>query len=92
MQSPDCPGGCVAKAIFRWPMKFISSSNGKRELFDLVSDPNEQRNLFIQQQEQANQLDAALNVWKKLLPSQVRQNKQVDPEKLKQLQGLGYIQ
>ena len=92
MQPPDCPNGCAAKAIFAWPMKYITSSNGKRELFDLSVDPNEQRNLYIQQQERADELNAALTAWKKALPTQTRQNKQVDPEKLKQLKGLGYIQ
>ena len=92
MQPPECPQGCTAKAVFDWPMKFISSSNGKRELFNLSLDPGEQRNLYIQQQERAAQLDAALGAWKRILPSQTRQNKQVDPEKLKQLKGLGYIQ
>jgi arylsulfatase A-like enzyme len=92
MQPPECPQGCAAKAVFDWPMKFVSSSNGKRELFDLSSDPGEQRNLYIQQHERATQMDAALGAWKKVLPSQTRQNKQVDPEKLKQLKGLGYIQ
>ena len=92
MQPPECPKGCAAKAIFEGPMKFITSSNGKRELFDLSSDPDEQRNLYIQQQERATRMDAALAAWRKILPSQTRQNKQVDPEKLKQLKGLGYIQ
>jgi arylsulfatase A-like enzyme len=92
MHSPDCPNGCTAKAIFAWPMKFISSSNGKRELFDLSLDPDERRNLYVQQMERATQLDAGLSAWKKMSPGQTRQNKQVDPEKLKQLKGLGYIQ
>jgi hypothetical protein len=92
MQPPECPRGCAAKAVFDCPMKFVSSSSGKRELFDLSSDPGEQRNLYIQQHERATQMDAALGAWKKVLPSQTRQHKQVDPEKLKQLKGLGYIQ
>ncbi len=91
MQPPECPNGCTAKAIFEWPMKFIASSNGKRELFDLSADPDEQRNLFIQQQERATRMDAALGAWRKVLPSQTRQNKQVDAEKRKGLEGLGYI-
>ena len=37
--SPDCPNGCTARAIFSWPYKFISTSNGHRELFDLSADP-----------------------------------------------------
>ncbi len=92
MQPPDCPRGCSAKAVFDWPMKYIASGSGKRELFDLSADPDEKHNLFIQQQERATQLDAVLTAWKKNLPTQTRQRKQVDPEKLKQLQGLGYIQ
>jgi arylsulfatase A-like enzyme len=92
MQPPVCPGGCTAKAIIAWPMKYISSSNGKRELFDLSNDPNEQTNLFIRQQERATQLDGDLTAWRKNLPTQTRQTKEVDPEKLKQLKGLGYIQ
>jgi len=92
MHSPDCPNGCTAKAVIAWPMKFISSSNGKRELFDLNLDPDERRNLYVQQHERLTQLDAELSAWKKMSPGQTRQNKQVDPEKLKQLKGLGYIQ
>ena len=92
MQPPECPKGCTAKAIFEWPMKFITSTSGRRELFDLSADPDELRNLYIQQQERATRMDAALNAWKQILPGQTRQNKQVDPEKLKQLKGLGYIQ
>jgi arylsulfatase A-like enzyme len=92
MQPPVCPGGCTTKAIFSWPYKYISSSNGKRELFDLSADPNELRNLYVQQQERAIQMDAALTAWKKALPTQTRQTKEMDPEKLKQLKGLGYIQ
>jgi arylsulfatase A-like enzyme len=89
---PECPNGCTAKAIISWPMKYISSSNGKRELFDLSADPDEQRNLYIQQQERALAMDGALSAWKRNLPTQTRQTKEVDPEKLKQLKGLGYIQ
>jgi arylsulfatase A-like enzyme len=95
MQPPTCPGGCIAKAIYSWPMKYITSSNGpniRRELFDLSSDPNEQVNLLIRQQDRATQLDADLVAWRKNLPAQTRQTKEVDPEKLKQLKGLGYIQ
>ena len=91
-QPPECPHGCAAKAVFDWPMKFISTSNGKRELFDLGSDPDELRNLYIQQQGLAIRLDAVLGAWKKILPGQTRQSKQIDLEKLKQLKGLGYIQ
>ena len=88
----ECENGCTAKAIFSWPLKFITTSNGKRELFDLAADPDETRNLYVQQMARALDLDAQLNAWMKSRPAQTRQNKQVDPEKLKQLKGLGYVQ
>jgi arylsulfatase A-like enzyme len=92
IQPPECPYGCSAKAIFEWPMKYLTSSSGKRGLYDLSVDPNEQHNLLIQQQERAAQLDGALTSWSKNLPKQTRQDKKMDAEKLKQLKGLGYIQ
>jgi arylsulfatase A-like enzyme len=92
MLPPECPGGCAAKTVIEWPMKYISSSNGKNELFDLSTDPSELRTLYVKQHERALELDAALGAWKRNLPTQTRQHKEVDPEKLKQLKGLGYIQ
>jgi arylsulfatase A-like enzyme len=92
MQAPECPGGCTAKVIYQWPMKYVTSSNGKRSLFDLSVDPNEQHSLLVLQQDRVTEMDTALSSWRKNLPAQKRQNKQMDAEKLKQLKGLGYIQ
>jgi arylsulfatase A-like enzyme len=90
--SPDCPNGCTARAIFSSPYKFITSSNGHRELFDLGRDPTESRNLYIQQRELAAQLDGRLLQWMKSMPQQSRETHTVSPEDLRRLKSLGYVQ
>jgi arylsulfatase A-like enzyme len=89
---PDCPNGCTARAIFQWPYKFITSSNGRRELFDLGSDPAEKRNLYIQQPERAAQMGASLAEWMKSMPRQSSEKHTMSPEDLQRLKSLGYVQ
>jgi len=91
MHPLECPKGCAAKAIFDWPLKFIASDNGKRELFDLDRDPDEHRDLNNQGQERAAELAAELGAWSRALPARTHGAKQIDPEKLRHLEGLGYI-
>jgi arylsulfatase A-like enzyme len=91
-QSPECPKGCTARAIFSWPFKFISSSNGHRELFDLGVDPTEKRNLYIQRADQAALLSDRLAGWMKSMPAQSRETHTVSPEDLRRLKSLGYVQ
>ncbi|HEX8985166.1 MAG TPA: sulfatase, partial [Bryobacteraceae bacterium] len=43
---PECANGCMQRAIVAWPHKLITSSSGRRELYDLASDPNELKNLY----------------------------------------------
>jgi len=90
--SPDCPNGCTARAIFSWPFKFITTSNGHRELFDLSGDPTESRNLYIRQPERAAQLADLLSVWMKSMPQQSRETHTLSPEDLRRLKSLGYVQ
>ena len=91
MHSPDCPDGCIAKTIVDWPLKFIATGNGARELFDLSTDPMEQLNLLIREPAKTAALRTGLADWAKTLPAQVRQTKQLDPRNRAQLEGLGYI-
>jgi len=90
--SPDCPNGCTARAIFSWPFKFITTSNGHRELFDLSGDPTESRNLYIRQPERAAQLADRLSMWMKSMPQQTRETHTLSPEDLRRLKSLGYVQ
>ena len=89
---PDCPHGCTARAIYAWPYKFITSSNGRRELFDLSGDPAEHRNLYIRQAERAAQLSERLAVWMKGMPQQSHETHTLAPEDLRRLKSLGYVQ
>jgi arylsulfatase A-like enzyme len=91
VQSPDCQG-CMQRAIFRWPYKLIASSNGKRELFDLSSDPAEDRNLFAPQNPKSQELSLALSGWLKTMPAQARQRLRLDGDALQRLKSLGYVQ
>jgi arylsulfatase A-like enzyme len=90
--SPDCPNGCTARAIFSWPYKFITSSNGHRELFDLSGDPTERRNLYVQQPERAALLAGRLSQWMQSMPQQSRETHTLSPEDLRRLKSLGYVQ
>jgi len=90
--STDCPNGCTARAIFSWPYKFITTSNGRRELFDLGKDPTEARNLYIRLPELAAQLGDRLALWMKSMPQQSRETHTLAPEDLRRLKSLGYVQ
>ncbi len=90
--SPDCPNGCTARAIFAWPYKFITTSNGRRELFDLSGDATERRNLYIQQPERAAQMARRLSQWMQSMPQQSRETHTLSPEDLRRLKSLGYVQ
>ena len=92
LQSPECPRGCIARAVFSWPYKFITSTNGRRQLYDLNADPDETRDLSQNQAARARQLNADLRAWMKTFPSQPHQKLFLGPEALQRLKSLGYAQ
>lgn len=80
----------VERAAIRWPYKLIVDSRGKRELYNLESDPAETRNLYSQ--------EPAVAVW---LLSELERRfggvrrgpaRHSDPEMLRRLKSLGYAQ
>ena len=92
LQSPDCPRGCSADAVFAPPYKFIRMSNGRREMFDLRKDPNETSNVLSSFADIGDRLSAELVAWTKTTPTQAGKKMQLDPESLRRLKSLGYIQ
>ncbi len=50
----------IRRAIYDWPLKYIESSDGAHELYDLEEDPTESRNLIERRVEDAARLQAAL--------------------------------
>jgi arylsulfatase A-like enzyme len=81
------------------PLKYILTSNGTDELYGLDKDPGEERNLCQGKDCQAGQpLRNAIDQWMKQTPeyepgenaSSISDQK--DPEALKKLRSLGYVQ
>jgi arylsulfatase A-like enzyme len=82
----------VERAIFLDPLKFISSTNGKRELYDLSKDPHEQKNLYKPDDPTSRQMEAKLDEWVKSIRSHPSQPAKLDRETLERLKSLGYVQ
>ena len=78
--------------MISWPNKFISSSSGKYETYDLSKDPAEERNLFGSQNPIAQDLGKRLSGWIKTMPAQSSQHLTLDPEAMQRLKSLGYVQ
>src|SRR5262249_51636001 len=92
LHKAECPSGCLSRAVVSWPRKFIASSNGKRELFDLSNDPREERNLAAFERPSAQELASNLSAWIKTMPAQARQKLRVDNDSVQRLKSLGYVQ
>ena len=80
------------QALFNGPLKFIRSSTGERELYDLSRDPDEQTNLAASQatdnyaQALVRYLQAAAADRRRRVPAQA------SSETIEKLKSLGYIQ
>jgi len=68
MHGPACPGGCLMRTVVSWPNKYIFSSNGKSEVYQLQQDPKETHNLFGSLSPTAQILATQLNAWIKTMP------------------------
>jgi arylsulfatase A-like enzyme len=92
MQPPDCRQGCMARSVYEWPYKFISSSNGKLELFDLSRDPQEEHTVYARQRDVANKMRDDLDAWMKQMPERPKQKQTLSHDDLQKLKSLGYVQ
>jgi arylsulfatase A-like enzyme len=92
VQSPECPHGCLARAVFSWPYKFITATNGRRQLYDLSADPDETHDLLHADPQEAQSLNADLQAWIKTFPDHSHQKLELDPEAIQRLKSLGYVQ
>ena len=92
MHSSDCPSGCTMRAVFAWPNKFITSSSGRYQYYDLSSDPDENHDLSVAQRSDAANLGLKLGHWVRTMPAQSRQQTPLDREALQRLKALGYVQ
>ncbi len=74
--------------------KILASSDGTRELYDLLSDPAETHNLYTSDHPEARRLDAYINGWKhrvpEFQPTHVR-GAELAPDVIDALRSLGYL-
>jgi arylsulfatase A-like enzyme len=92
IHAPQCVRGCMIRSVISWPNKYIASSSGSYESYDLANDPDETRNLFGSRNPAAQQLGARMTSWIKSMPRQSKQQLKLDPEVVRRLKSLGYIQ
>ncbi len=81
------------QAIFSGSLKFIQSSRGDRELYDLARDPNEEHNLFAGQP--VERLELKLVQYLKAAAADNRRQgaaAKAGSESIEKLKSLGYVQ
>jgi arylsulfatase A-like enzyme len=88
MHQPDCPGGCLMRTVVSWPNKYIFSSSGRSEVYQLQQDPYENHNLFGSLNPATQILATQLNAWIRSMPVQQKQMFHIGPEAGPALQGL----
>jgi arylsulfatase A-like enzyme len=73
--------------------KYVWSSSGDHELFDVAADPAEERSVLRDRPEVAARLDAELKAWRTRLRSPRREGLPdvIDPATRKALESLGYV-
>jgi arylsulfatase A-like enzyme len=79
------------RALFSWPFKFISSTTGKKELYDLSKDPNETANLYDSNVAEAQNLEMLLEQWLNTMMLESDSPAKLDKQTLDRLKSLGYI-
>ncbi|HXG32776.1 MAG TPA: sulfatase-like hydrolase/transferase [Bryobacteraceae bacterium] len=80
----------VERAAIRWPYKLIADTHGKRELYDLESDPTETRNLYAEYPAVAASLLGELE--RRVAAKRPAPARWPDAETLRRLRSLGYTQ
>ena len=73
-------------------MKLIASTSGPPELYDLATDPNEERNLFSPGDPRAVELSRQLDAWIASAPHRNAKPQTIDPSTWERLKSLGYVQ
>ena len=83
----------VRTAVYDWPYKYIHSSDGAHELYDLEADPSESVNLVEQRPELAARLRQELEALQRNRPTPVEEGTPapLTDEELDNLRSLGYV-
>src|SRR6185295_15803032 len=90
---PECAlSGCTSRGALSWPYKLVTSSAGKRELYDVSKDPDETHDLAPAQDSTASGIGSELKTWVKTMPARPKQQLQLDGDAVQRLKSLGYVQ
>ena len=81
----------IERAIFSGPYKFISSTSGKRELYNLSEDADEKENLYDADNDVSKALEAQLNQWLNSVEAESSLPAKLDRDALDRLKALGYV-
>ncbi len=89
---PGCNGRFerIERAMVTGGTKLVVSTRGRRELYALARDPDETRNLFREDNPQAQDLLARLTAWVRAIPPLGKEPPQLDLDTLRRLKALGY--
>jgi arylsulfatase A-like enzyme len=81
----------IERAIYSGNFKYIDSTAGKRELYDVSADPDEAHNLCSVDAASCSRMQHDLEEWEKATPKTVSHGKPLDPQTLDRLRSLGYV-
>jgi arylsulfatase A-like enzyme len=83
----------TSRAVYSGTFKYISSTSGERELYDLSQDPNETNNLCNENDDLALELETMLENWLASVKDEYKSTTttKLDPETYDRLKSLGYI-
>jgi arylsulfatase A-like enzyme len=80
----------IERAIYSGNFKYIDSTAGKHELYDVSTDPAEVHNLCSVDAVPCSSMRHDLEEWEKATPKTVSHGKPLDPQTLERLRSLGY--
>ena len=79
------------RAIYSENFKYIDSTAGKHELYDISADPREIHNLCSIESGRCSGMQRDLEEWENAAPKTVTHGKALDPQTLERLRSLGYV-
>jgi arylsulfatase A-like enzyme len=81
----------IQRTVVRGRWKYVMSTDGKRELFDLEADPREEQDEAPREAGVATQLDRTLLDWIASAERSASENRRPDEEAIRALRSLGYV-
>ena len=81
------------KSLADWHYKYIRSSKGEEEFYDLQADAGEQENILAERSAIADSLKEILDIWEEKYPGaeKIADNPLLRKEDIEKLRSLGYV-